>query len=284
MQIFDTHCHYNLEPLYSGQPEYFSIKQLENLSNKNWQSHWLKAQQSGVVATLIPGASLSSSRLAVEIAKSDPNLFASVSLHPNNSEKLDLQQLTEDFAQVAQLAKDEQVIAIGETGLDYFHLSSKNFSEQSELQKKIFKLHIQLANKLHKPLIIHSRDKKDQAYQDILKILKTDYSFEKPFVLHCVSGSIDYLQAMIKLGAYLSFAGNISYDSGQGLRDLLKLVPKNRLLIETDAPFLPPQKYRGQVNQPYMIKETALFMQKEFKINPDQLLGNSFHFFDIKTN
>lgn len=282
MQIFDTHCHYNLEPLYSGKQGYFSQKQIININNQNWQFHWQNAKKKGAVAALISGYDLNSSKRAIEISEKDPNLFASVGLHPIDGLSISSQQLEKDFAQITKLVNNKQVKAIGETGLDYFHLSPKDYLINSELQKKLFIQHIQLANKYKKPLIIHVRDQKFKAHQDVANIMKTNYQFLKPFVLHCVSGPASYLKKMVKLGAYISFAGNITYNSAQDLRDLVKLVPQDKLLIETDAPFLPPQKYRGQINQPYMIKETALFMKKEFKINLNQILNNSYQFFDIK--
>jgi TatD DNase family protein len=285
MKIFDTHCHYNLEPLYSGKPEYFSDKQLKTIQDMNWEDHWQQAQNQGVVTSLIPGTNVKTSQRALEIAQTDSNLLASAALHPNSVIELTQQQLDRNFNQIKSIATQTQIVAIGETGLDYANLSADKNKKLQNKQQQLFKKHIQLANQLHKPLIIHARDRKHayQVYDDILKILKQEYNFKQPFVLHCASGSQTYIQQALELDAYVSFAGNITYPNATDLHNLIKLVPKNKLLIETDAPFLPPQPYRGKINQPKMITTTADFIQHKLKINIKQVLANSYQFYQVQS-
>ncbi len=281
MKIFDTHCHYNLEPLYSGQVGSFSVEQISNTQRTNWQQYWQQAQNSNVTAALIPGTNLKSSQKAVKIAATDIKLFASVGLHPSDGIESTDEGVESDFKQIKNLAANKDVGAIGETGLDYFHLSPTNRTSHINKQKKLFIQHIKLANDLQKPLIIHSRDKKEQAYWDILSLLRKYYKFHKPCVLHCFSGPKKYLKQISKMNVYFSVAGNITYHSADKLRKMLIQLPIDRLLLETDAPFLPPQAYRGQINQPRMIKNTAIFLQTKLNINLDQIFDNSLQFLGI---
>lgn len=285
MKIFDTHCHYNLEPLYSGQPGYFSNQQLKTIQGMSWKDHWLQAQEKGVVASLVPGTNAKTSQLALEIAQTDSNLLASAALHPDSVIELTQQQLEQDFKQIKSLAAQTQISAIGETGLDYTSFPAHKSKKLQKKQQQLFKKHIQLANQVNKPLIIHARDRKhaNQVYNDILNIIQQEYNFKQPFVLHCASGSKTYIQQAVELGAYVSFAGNITYPNTKDLRNLIQLVPENRLLIETDAPFLPPQPYRGKINQPKMITATADFIQHELKIHINQVLKNSYQFYQMQS-
>lgn len=282
--IIDTHCHYNLEPLYSGQAKFFPDSKVKKIKGLSWEDHWQQAQTEGVIATLVAGADLLSSQRAVTLTQADPNLFASVGINPadlsNATSKIELE---EDLIKIASLANSDKVMAIGEVGLDYFRLNpdSNQANQAKLLQRWLFTVQIQLANQVNKPLIIHARDKRSQAYLEILELLKANYSFEKPFVLHCASGPKDYLEEAIKLGAYVSFAGNITYPSADELRDLLKLVPEDRLLIETDAPFLAPQAKRGQVNQPQFIRHSATYLERKHGVNLQRILINSCNFFEV---
>jgi TatD DNase family protein len=254
MTIIDTHCHYNLEPIYP-----------------NWQKYWQKAQKCEVIKSIIAGSSLETSKKALEIATKDKNLFASIGIHPhyaNQDNYFDLEKLA--------LENKDKIIAIGETGLDYFFLDDKKTE-----QKKLFIQQIKLANKINKPLIIHVRDKKDQAYWDVLEILKNNFNFKTNFVLHCISGPLDYIKEAIKLGAYIGFDGNITYKNADNLRSILKITPKDKILLETDAPYLPPEPFRGKVCEPWMIKKTAEYMQA-IGVNIPQTTLNAVRCFGLE--
>ena len=254
--IFDTHCHYNLSPLY-----------------ENWLEHWQKAQKQGVKRALIPSASIETSRRAIEIASEDDHLYASIGIHPNEYNHISAADLPtfiyEHAASLSILQDNKNVIAVGETGLDYYRLKDDERGLAIRNQKEAFKMHVQLANEFEKILIIHARDKGDQAYQDILKIVKDNYQFKKPFILHCVSGPKNYIKEMLELGAYIGVGGNITYPNANELREIVKLVPVDKLLLETDAPYLPPQEFRGQTCEPWMISKTAEYLEEELKIDPE---------------
>ena len=253
--IIDTHCHYNLSPLY-----------------ENWQEHWQKAQQHGVKKSIIPGSSVEISRRAVEIAQQDKNLYAAVGIHPheyNQISRADLPtSIVQHAASLSMMLDDKNVIAIGETGLDYYRLKDEERELATNNQKAALRMHIQLANQFEKILIIHARDKggkkdeNNQAYWDILEIIKNDYQHKKPFILHCVSGPKDYIEKALELGAYIGVGANVTYPNANELRELVKLIPPERLLLETDAPYLPPQEFRGQTCEPWMIEKVAFYFEK----------------------
>jgi TatD DNase family protein len=284
IKIFDTHCHYNLEPLYSGKSSFFSKEQLEQLNEKSWQGHWHQAQEQGVIASLVAGAGLESSQRAVKIAQAETNLIASVAIHPGEVEKFTDEELAKQMATLAELALHQEVKAIGETGLDYYHLTGDDQTASIRRQQQLFIKHIQLTNQINKPLIIHARDKNggEQAYSDILDLLKQSFQFKQPFVLHCVSGPTTYINEAINLGAYISFAGNITYNNAHNIQKLISLVPNDKLMIETDAPFLAPQAYRGKICEPWMITATAKFMVDNYQLDSNQILANSYRFFGLK--
>lgn len=281
-KLLDTHCHYNLEPLYSGQARFFSDSKTKEIGQLTWHDHWQEAQEAGVKASLVAGTNLSSSKRAIEVAQQEKMLFASVGLNPVDFECDKKNNLIDAMKEITLLAEKKEVVAIGEAGLDYYRLNSSSQSSQlKKLQKEIFISHIHLANNVKKPLIIHARDSADEAYFAILELLKNHYQFHKPFVLHCVSGPEEYITQAIKIGAYISFAGNITYPNAQDLRSLLPLVPKDRLMTETDAPFLPPQEKRGKVNRPKYILFTAKYLQQEHQIDLERVFSNSLSFFEI---
>ncbi len=267
--IFDTHCHYNLSPLY-----------------ENWQQHWQKAQKHGVKKALIPSSSIETSRRAIEIAREDEGLYAAIGIHPNEYNHIsaaDLPTFIYEHAANLSILMDKNVIAIGETGLDYYRLKEEKRELAINNQKAGFRMHIQLANELEKPLIVHARDKggkkdkNNQAYWDILGIIKKDYQFKKPLILHCISGPKAYIEEAIELGALIGVGANVTYPNADELRSLVKFIPQDKLLLETDAPYLPPQEFRGQTCEPWMIEKTALYL-KEMGFDLRQIYQNFTHF------
>ncbi len=250
--IIDTHCHYNLDPLY-----------------QDWQRHWQNAQSYGVTASVVVGTDLETSTRAIEIAAHESGLTATVGIHPNATQnpKQEVLELTK------LLNQHPEIVAIGEVGLDYFRLpkSKTERTKLRELQQQSLRLQLELANQRDLPVILHVRDRlipeepsHGNAYWDTLEVLREQ--LPKLFVLHCISGPTSYLQAMLELGAYVGVAANVTYPTANYLRELLKLVPHDRLVLETDAPFLPPQSHRGQVCEPWMIAETAAYAKNALKI------------------
>lgn len=250
-QIIDTHCHYNLDPLWP-----------------QWRAHWEKARAMGVGASWIPGTSLATSHRAVSIAAEDERLFAWVGIHPADG------GLGEDReSSLAELAAtitaDRQrprpvIIGIGEIGLDYFRLEAADRHTRA-LQREWFVAQLELARRFSLPVMLHVRDQStpesptpDNAYWDMVALLE---HWSLPFSLHCVSGPQAYVRTLVARGAYCGFDGNITYPKAESIRDLYRLTPPERRLLETDAPYLPPQGHRGAVCEPWMIAETAAWVR-----------------------
>lgn len=173
------------------------------------------------------------------------NVYLSCGMHPLN------QKDNVDQAQLLKLSENERVIAIGETGLDYYYAP-----ETKELQLDSFKKHIQVAKAVNKPLIIHTRD----ARQDTLDILAEQGAAQVGGVLHCFTESLEMAQAAIEMGFYISFSGIVTFKNASELREVAKAVPDDKFLIETDAPYLAPVPHRGQQNQPAYVVDVAKHM------------------------
>ncbi|MCW8864490.1 MAG: YchF/TatD family DNA exonuclease [Colwellia sp.] len=178
----------------------------------------------------------------LEKTKDFDNVLVSCGMHPLNQDD------AVDYQQLYSLADQERVIAIGETGLDYHYAP-----ETKALQLDSFKKHIRVAKALNKPLIIHTR----AAQQDTLDMLETEGAQEVGGILHCFTESWDMANKALALGFYISFSGIVTFKNASVLREVAKLVPDDRLLIETDAPYLAPVPYRGQENQPAYVVEVA---------------------------
>ena len=289
MKIFDTHCHYNLEPLYSGQAFCFTVKDNDPLLKKNWQDHWLEAQKSGIKKTLVPGAGLSSSQSAVKIAKQDKNLYASVAVHPLRVEKI---EIASAMQKINKLSQEESVVAIGETGLDFFNFSKKDAPSRIEnikrAQEQLFIKQIQLAIKNQLTLIIHARDQGEEAYWQILEILGKYWPAQQNIIFHCLSGPMAYIKKAMNINnSYFGFDGNLTFKNAEYLREVFQLIQKQapeKILFETDAPYLAPAPFRGQVCRPAMIVELANFAKNHLQANLEQIYQNSLSAFNIKDN
>ena len=158
------------------------------------------------------------------------------------------------------LGQDKKVIGIGETGLDYYYAKDE---KDRQRHRELFKLHIRVGRELNKPLIIHARD----ADQEIIKILREEGGEEVGGVLHCFTGSQDLALEAIKLGFYISFSGIITFRKADNLREIAKSLPLEKIMIETDAPFLAPVPVRGKPNEPKYLPHIAEFMAKLLDIS-----------------
>jgi TatD DNase family protein len=247
-KIIDTHVHYNMSPLF-----------------EDWQSHWQKAQERGVVQSVIAGSNLVDSQVAVEIANQAEGLWALVGVHPS---EVDSEDVSPTLSRLSELLANKKVLGVGEIGLDYYWLRPEEREQQIPLQKKWFTTQLELAREHDGWVCLHVRDRDlpqeptpGNAYWDTWEIM-SQYDWSKqPFILHCVSGPLTYIAKMLGLGAYLGFDGNITYPKAQELRAILDVTLKERILLETDAPYLPPQPYRGQICEPWMISETAKWVE-----------------------
>lgn len=212
MQIFDTHAHLNLPPLSDDLDKYI-----------------FDAKESGVTQIMVVGADIASSTLARDIAEQYDNIYYAVGIHPIHDDEFDL-----DI--IRQLA--DKAVAIGEVGLDYFHKHDK------QVQAEEFRAQIKLAQELDLPLIIHARD----AEQDALDILREMGAMSAVF--HCYSGNAQIAQQIIEAGYHISFTNIITYPSACELREVVASIPLDKIMVETDCPYLPPQERRGQLCTP----------------------------------
>lgn len=202
------------------------------------------ALDNGVGHILTIGCDLDSSVTNVQLAQNHPSLYASVGFHPHDATALDQASLD----QLRQLLKQPKVVAVGEIGLDYY----RNRSPQA-VQQRVFRQQLSLAQEAGKPVIIHDRD----AHEDVLTILTEEKAADLGGVLHCFSGDLAMARTCLDLGFYLSFSGTISYPKNEGVREMLKQLPLDRILLETDCPYLSPQPFRGKRNEPAYLRYTA---------------------------
>lgn len=254
MPLIDTHCHYNLEPIYS-----------------NWQNHLAQALENGVEQSVVVGAGLNSSQKAVELAQQEDRLHAAVGIHPERS--LKITDLSQSLNQLKEISQNKKVIAIGEIGLDYFHL------EKNQAQKELFIGQISLAKKLNLPMILHVRDRDEAAYFETLEILEEHWHFKKAVIFHCVSGPLEYIKKALDYpNSYFGFDGNITFKNADHLREIFQLVQKTapqKILLETDAPYLAPVPWRGQLCEPKMIAQTARYLSENFQLDLGEVYQNS---------
>ncbi len=232
--MVDVHCHLNFKSF-----------------NDDFDTVIKKAEEDGVEIIINTGTSLESSKRAVELAEKYENLYAIVGIHPHHADKVS-PGWDKELEEIATSSK--KIVGIGEIGLDYYSYASNGIVEPS-LQKKVFITQLHLANKLNLPLQIHNR----QAGNDILEILINHKSLilnqRPPGMFHCMSGSVDFLQKVLKLGFLVGFDGNITYDGiakGEDtkLSDLVKNTPLEMIVTETDSPYLTPQPHRHSRNIP----------------------------------
>jgi TatD DNase family protein len=225
-----------------------------------------RAHAAGITAMLVVGTTLAESQKAIDLATKHRELFASVGVHPNEFRGERQQPGTDWSEELSKLAGQPKVVAIGECGLDYSQSHGTITDTEKEAQKMAFLEQIVIATKLHFPLIVHCRSthaETDDAYQDTLDIIQR-YSADLPaVVLHCYMGSQKVTEKFLAIpNIYFSFTGNITYPIKQTLRggeydftESLKKAPLEKLFAETDCPFLAPQKYRGQRNEPAFVVE-----------------------------
>ncbi|WP_296112504.1 TatD family hydrolase [uncultured Anaerococcus sp.] len=223
MKLIDSHTHLTSKEF--DEDRLFILRDLSNFS---------------IEAVINPGVNLENSRENIKLAKEFDNFYAQVGIHPS-----DVNEMGEaDLDEIEKLAKD--AVAIGEIGLDYYWTT-----ETKDLQKKVFINQLELARKLNKPVVIHNRE----ATEDIMDILKdfTDLKVQ----IHCFSTDQKSLKTFMDLGFYISIGGVVTYGNGYNEKEAAALVPIERLMLETDSPYLTPDPYRGMRNDPRKIIEVA---------------------------
>ena len=210
------------------------------------------ARSVGIDRIVQVGYSAEQSQWCVKMAESWPNVLAAVALHPNEAPVV--ADLEAHLAIIEELAKHPRVRAIGETGLDFFRTEPA----LQERQKYSFRRHIALAKAVDKALVIHDRD----AHREVLDVLDSEGAPAKT-IFHCYSGDAEMAQECIEKGYILSFAGTLTFKNAPALREAVKLVPLEQLLVETDSPFLAPMPHRGSLNTPAQIPTILRFMAEE---------------------
>jgi TatD DNase family protein len=232
----------------------------------DYQDHMSLAAQVGILGAVQVGVTLESSRWCAEVAAKDSRLLAAVAIHPNEAAKYESKQaLDNDIEGIASLAGEPRVRAIGETGLDFFRTED---SQGIEFQQHSFERHIAIAKQHNLALQIHDRDAHDKVVETLLRV-----GAPEKVVFHCYSGDLELAKICSDNGWYTSFAGNITIKRNQHLRDSLKAMPKTKILVETDAPFLTPEPLRGRPNAPYLVPITVRFMAQQLGMDADELSG-----------
>lgn len=227
--LIDTHCHIHFDD--------FADTTVEALLER--------AEQAGVKKMMLIGTDPVTNKQVLEVSAKYPQLHCSLGFHPH-----DAKDFTPDYlAEVEKMAASVKVKAIGEIGLDYFrNLSSK------EQQIETFEAMCDLASKLHLPIIVHDRDAHDDIVEILVRKAKTKGI---QGVIHCFSGDESFAKKMIDIGFYLSFAGNITFKNAENLRQVIRCIPLDSMLIETDSPYLTPVPHRGKRNEPSFVKFVA---------------------------
>jgi TatD DNase family protein len=222
----------------------------------------------GVMRIVTVGVDRNTSRVSVEISGLNPNIYAAVGCHPNEAAGFDA-----DYSRdLERLASDPKVVAIGEIGLDFFRNGCSR-----DLQLSAFKIQLDLARRLNLPVIIHAR----QAENDVLSTLgEWTHAHITPIrklrgVIHCFSGSVEAAMRYIDLGFFLSIGAYVGYPSSSVLRSVIKLLPLDCLMLESDCPFLPPQRLRGQRNEPCWVSNTAQELSRIKSITLDEVASTT---------
>ncbi len=190
------------------------------------------------------GADLNSSRNSVELARKNENIYAAVGLHPHDADQFNSDLL----ADLKELAKFNKVVAIGEAGLDFYYDNSPR-----QLQKIVFRAQIRLAHSLDLPLVIHSRE----AAKETLEILQEEEVPAKGAIMHCYAYGPEFAEEILQMNIYFAFGGLVTFPNTVPIQDTAKLLPLDKILIETDAPYLTPVPYRGKRNEPLYVKYVA---------------------------
>ena len=219
------------------------------------------AEAAGITRLVQVGYSAEQSKWCVKLAELYPGkVLAAVALHPNEAPVVE--DLEKDLEIIQELAKHPRVRAIGETGLDYFRTPP----ELQELQRHSFKRHIEIAKQNNLALVIHDRD----AHKDVLKVLEEVGAPEK-VIFHCYSGDLEMAKYCVERGYVLSFAGTVTFKNAPALREAVKYVPDELLLVETDSPFLAPTPHRGALNTPAQIANIVRFIADERDVDPEHI-------------
>ncbi len=241
--ITDTHSHINM------------------LQGKTAKQAIIDAYKNNVKIIIVPCAYPSDLDEVMSLIQSYENVYGMLGIHPSEAK-----DFNDNIAEkIKSLAKNEKVVAIGETGLDYYW--DKSFVE---IQKDVFIKHIKLANELNLPIDIHDRE----AHKDTLDLLKK-YNRGSNAVLHCYSGSAEFAKECLKEGLYFGIGGVLTFKNAKKLKEAVGVIPMDRIILETDAPYLTPVPFRGEENEPAYLKYVAEELAKIKNISVDEVIGQT---------
>lgn len=227
--MIDVHCHLT-DSRYTGTKAQRLIEE---------------ARAEGI-QIITSGTGVEDSKKAIKLAEKYPNVWATVGVHPEETKY----ELRDTIYDLKELAKNSRVVGIGEIGLDY----REGITElEKERQRELFGLQLELASELELPVVVHNR----KADEDLYSILKTQATSLMGILLHCFTRNLEYMHKMSELGAYFSFGGMITYKNNQRMRNVVKMVPQDRLLLETDSPFSVPTGIENDINSPVNVKIVA---------------------------
>jgi len=239
--LIDTHAHLN--------DEQFDLDRDEVIT---------RARKANLEHIINIGYDKTTINSTIEMINNYDFIYGAVGYHPNNAHEMN----EEDLAWLEELSKHPKVLAIGEIGLDYYW----DFSPK-DVQQQVFRTQIQLAKKLSLPIIIHDRD----AHQDIYQILKEERAAEVGGIMHSFSGSIEMALACIDMGFYISFSGPLTFKNAKKPKEVVKNIPLDRILIETDSPYLTPEPFRGKRNESAHVKYVALMIAELRGLNIEEV-------------
>jgi len=242
MRLFDTHAHLHF-------PDY--TEDLDAVLDR--------ARSAGVQGIVTIGTDRDTNRATVALARKLPDVWATVGIHPH-----DAAEATEaDFEEMERLAGEEaRVVGFGEMGLDFFRSLSP-----PDVQRQVFRRQIDIARRARKPLVIHCRD----AHAETLAILAEERAAEPGGVMHCFSGDVGIARRCLDLGLHISLAGPVTYKNARALPEVARFVPGDRLVVETDCPYLPPTPHRGKRNEPAFVALTAALIAELRGADPEAL-------------
>ena len=253
MELIDTHAHTNFDAFDEDRAEVYA-----------------RARAGGIAAIIEVGVGLEGARGALERSTEKDFVYAAGGLHPTG-----LDTFESDWPELERLIRTEDFAAVGECGLDYHWMKAPK-----ERQEEAFRRHIRLARQMSLPFIVHCRE----AETDVLRILR-DEGYARG-VVHCFGGTREDAEAFLALGLFVTFCGNVTYRSANHLREAARAVPLDRLMLETDSPFLPPASRRGNRNEPLFVAETAAFLAELHGVTVEELAAattrNARLFFDLK--
>ncbi len=240
--MIDSHCHLDREPLISNLSQVLT-----------------RARDVGLEKLLTICTTSSGYNDILDIVSKDPMIFGTFGIHPHETANY----LIEKDEIVKKVRMNNKIIGVGETGLDFYYNNS-----DKDTQLKSFQNHIEAAIELNIPLIIHSRNAENETYD----ILKKNYQKNLKILMHCFTGSIDFALNLVPLNAYFSASGIITFKKSTELQETFKKIPEDKILIETDSPFLSPEPNRGKKNEPSFIKFTAQKLANLRNVELDKLI------------